>query len=467
MSRATAWSEIAGIPSVAIACKGFTTTVRLVARAEGLSGMRIVEYPPPNIGVQDRAPGYEGAAKIIDEVISALTRPLAAVQEEETHDPSEDAGRIVFKGQLQQVNDFFRQRVWSDGLPVIPPTRVAVDAMLGFTDHGPGDVIGVLPPKRLAATAWKIAVNGVMAGCRPEYMPLLIAIVEAIAEPRFGLEHAGSTVGWTPLIILNGPIIKELGFNSGEGVLRPEAQANITVGRFLRLCMVNIAGYRVGETDMASFGRTYYAVLGEAEDQSPWPPLSTDRGFNRGENVVTVQSADTISHGFLTEGDGTEHLRILAQEVALELGGAMLLALGNFGNEVSPLVCVTPLVAGIVAKSGYSKKDVQNYLFEHARIPAHHLDTRLNRHQPGLALKPGQAIKLAIATGKLPEIFALSDDPDRLIPVVHKPEEFFVVVSGSPTRNRSFVAAQFGNQGLNVSKRIRLPKNWNPERRTS
>ena len=157
--------------------------------------------------------------------------------------------------------------------------------------------------------------------CRPEYLPVLIALVEAIAEPRFGLEHAGSTVGWTPLIILSGPIAVELGFHAGQGVLRPQHQANISVSRFLRLAMMNLAGFRVGETDLATFGRNYYPVIAESPD-SPWTAMSTDLGFASGENVVTVQSADTISHSFLSEGDATEHLRLIAKELARELGGS-------------------------------------------------------------------------------------------------------------------------------------------------
>lgn len=326
--------------------------------------------------------------------------------------------------------------------------------MLRCTDRASDEVIGVLPPKALAATVWKIAVNGAMAGCRPEYMPVLIAIVEAIADPKFGIQHAGSTAGWTPLIILNGPIAKALRFNSGQGVLRPQAQANISVSRFLRLCMINIAGFRVGGTDMATFGRNYYPVLAEAEDLSPWSPLTTDLGFAPGENVVTVQSADTVSHSFLTIGDAGQQLHLLAREVARELGGSMLYPMEHFGGQVSPVICLSPLVARIIARAGYSKRDVRQYLFEHARVPAWEFDERLNRSQSGLTVAE------SVRSGRLAPMFAESDDPDRLVPVVHGPDEFLVVVSGSPDRNRNFVAAQFGDQGLSVSKRIALPPDW-------
>ena len=449
MARATTWTESAGIPAVGIVCKGFATTVRLIARFEGLSSVRLVEYPPPNIAIQSSEEVYEYAAQLIDMVVDALTRLPANIQGEPERQVASKPAQIVLKGDLDKVNEFFRENVWSDGLPVIPPTVAAVEAMLKFTDRAPDEVIGILPPKRLAATAWKVAVNGVMAGCRPEYMPVLLAIVEAIAEPRFGLEHAGSTAGWTPLIILNGPIIKELGFNSAQGVLRPQTQANVTVSRFLRLCMVNIAGYRLGETDMATFGRNYYPVLAEAEDESPWPPLSTDRGFERGADVVTVQSADTISHSFLTVGDASQQLRLIAHEVARELGGSMLYPMEHFGGEVSPVICLSPLVAGVIARAGYSKSDVRQFIYEHARVPAREFDERLNRSQSGLTLQE------SVRSGRLPALFALSEDPDRLLPVVRKPEELLIVVSGSSVRNRNFIAAQFGDQGLNVSKQIK------------
>jgi hypothetical protein len=454
VSRATAWIESAGIPAVAIACKGFTAPARLVATAEGLPDMRLVEYPPPNIAVQNPGEIRDYAARLLDEVVAALTRPAPVRKAVAPRSSQAVQAQIVFKGDLEEVNEFFRANVWSDGLPIMPPTRAAVQAMLRFTDRSADEVIGTLRPKRLPATVWKIAVNGVMAGCRPEYMPLLIALAEAIAEPRFGIEHAGSTVGWTPLIILNGPIAKQLGFHSGQGVLRPQHQPNIAVSRFLRLLMVNVAGYRLGETDMATFGRNYYPVLAEAEDESPWPPFSTDRGYARGANVVTVQSADTISHSFLTEGGAERHLQLIATELARELGGPMLVPMEHFGGEVSPVLGLTPLVAGIIAQGGYSKSDVKRYLYEHALIPAQQFDERLDRHRLGWNLHE------AVKAGTLPARFAESDDPNRRVPVLRGPEELQIVVCGAPTRNRSFIAAQFGLQGLNVSKEIGLPVRW-------
>ena len=435
-------------------CKGFATSTRLVARAEGLANIRMVEGPPPNIAVLNPEELRDYAGRILNDLINALiTSPDGAVLESGRAATGRPES-IVFSGDLDAVNEHFRTNVWCDGLPVMPPTLAKVEAMLRYTDRRREEVIGILAPRRLAATVWKIAVNGVMAGCRPEYMPLLIALIEAIADERFGVQQAGSTVGWTPLIILNGPIAKELGFNSGQGVLRPQTQANITVSRFLRLALVNIAGYRIGETDMATFGRNFYPVVAEAEEASPWQPFSVDRGFTRGENVITVQSADSISHSFLSEGAGADHLRVIAHEFGRELGGQMFVPMEHFGGEVTPVIGLTPLVAGIIARDGFSKDDVRRYVFEHATVSAHDADANLNRHQLGLNLK--ESVRL----GRLPPVFAQNDDPERRVPVVHRPEEINIVVTGSPDRNRSFIAAQFGHQGLRVSKAIHLPANW-------
>jgi hypothetical protein len=414
----------------------------------------MVEGPPPNIAVLNPDELHEYAGKLVDEVMAALTNSPDGAVVESARSASGNPEAIVFSGDIEAVNEYFRSNIWCDGLPIIPPTVEKVEAMLRFTDRKPTEVIGVLAPRRLNATVWKIAVNAVMAGCRPEYMPVLIALIEAIADERFGVQQVGSTVGWTPLIILNGPIAKQLSFNSGQGVLRPQAQANITVSRFLRLALVNIAGYRVGETDMATFGRNYYPVIAEAEDASPWPPFSVDRGFAQGENVITVQSADSTSHSFLSEGHGEDHLRVIAHEFGRELGGQMFVPMEHFGGEVTPVIGLTPLVAGIIARDGFSKDDVRRYIFEHATVSARDTDVNLNRHQLGLNLK--ESVRL----GRLPPVFAQGDDPDRRVPVVHSPSEINIVVTGSPDRNRSFIAAQFGHQGLRVSKTIKLPDNW-------
>ncbi len=426
----------------------------MAAEMQGLPSMRIVEYPPPNIGTQSPEAIYEHTKPLIDGVIRALTEPPPPPRETVTKATGTKGRETVFSGTLEEVNEFFRQNQWTDGLPIIPPTLEAVDEMLKYTDRLPDEVIDVLLPANREATVRAIAVNGVMAGCRPEYMPVLLAAVEAIAEPRFGLQHGGSTAGWTLLIILNGPIIKELDFNFGQGVLRPQRQANITVARFLRLAMVNIAGYLLGTTDMATFGCNYIPVLAEAEDESPYEPLSVERGFEKGSNVVTVLSALNMSYQFTSLGTAEEHLRILTKEVTRELGGPVVRIMTIFGPEVSPVLCLSPLVASIIAEAGYSKTDIRQYIYDNAKIPAYEFDEQL------AGLWPDFTVNKAVEQGKLPESFRLTEDPARMLPILHAPDELLIVVSGSATRNRNFIVSQCGNQGLAVSKEIKLPPNW-------
>jgi hypothetical protein len=211
----------------------------------------------------------------------------------------------------------------------------------------------------------------------------------------------------------------------------------------------------LGEADMATFGRNYYPVLAEAEEESPWQPLSVDRGFARGANLITVMAADSITHSFLTDGPAENHLRVIAREVARELGGNLLVAMERFGGRIAPVLGLTPLVAGILAKEGYSKDGVKRWIYERALIPANKFDEQLARIEAGYNLLE------SVKRGKLAERFALSDDPERLVPVLHAPEELQIVVCGAPNRNRSFIAGQFGKYGGDVSKEIRLPNKWN------
>jgi hypothetical protein len=166
---------------------------------------------------------------VLKNIVTGFTRPVEDIVQQ-----SEPAPRdIVFAGSLDEVQEHFYKNLWTDGLPIIPPTLEKVDQFLKFTERQPGEIIGKLLPENREATVWNVAVNGVMAGCRPEYMPILLAAVDAIAAPEFRIQDGGATPGWEPLIILNGPIIKQLGFNYETGVMRPGRQANTSIGRFL------------------------------------------------------------------------------------------------------------------------------------------------------------------------------------------------------------------------------------------
>src|SRR5207302_1668399 len=193
-----------------------------------------------------------------------------------------------------------------------------VERFLAQTRRAPEEVIGHLLPENGAATVWSIAVNAVMAGCRPEYMPVLVAIVEAIAEPIFRVEDAGSTPGWEPLVIVSGPIASRLDLNHGQGVMRVGRQANTTLGRFLRLYLRNVAGLRIppGAGDKGSIAATFNVALAEDEDAAAemgWTTFGQDQGFARDDSVVTVQSVVSSSPPIYTAGTrALDHVQVLA-----------------------------------------------------------------------------------------------------------------------------------------------------------
>ena len=256
-----------------------------------------------------------------------------------------------------------------------------------------------------------------------------------------------------PMIILNGPIRHELDFNSGQGSMRPERRANVSISRFLRLEMVNVSRFILGSTDMASFGRNYVPVLAENEEESPWTPLSVDRGFNEGDNVITLILLHEMSDHYELSGDAPVVLKSLAIE-ATRILKSTVTPLTRFGPYISPIIGVSSLVASVLDKGGYTKKHIKEYLFEHARVTAEIFDEDLEKDHPGLT-----ACK-AVELGLLPGLFCESEDPDRMLPLVRGPDDFQIVVAGSMIRNRSFIVPQAGAEGLAVSKEIKLPGNW-------
>ncbi|MBI2910377.1 MAG: hypothetical protein HYX92_22255 [Chloroflexi bacterium] len=455
MMRASVAAEKAGVPSVSLVATGFLRQAEAIARALGAESLGIAEYPgvPLTDSAAELREKVEGT--IIEEVVRGLT--TAAKASAKLVEP--EATDIVFKGTLREVQERFHRNLWSDGMPIIPPTIEEVERFLGFTDRAPDQVTGVLLPENRQATVWNVAVNGVMAGCRPEYMPVLLAAVEAIADPEFRVEDAGSTPGWEPLIVLNGPIIKELDFNFGAGVMRVGRQANTSVGRFLRLYMRNVAGLRIppGATDKGSIAQSFNVALAENEDavaEFGWQPFSVDRGFQAGDNVVTVLSSVGPTLPTYTAGNtALDHLKTLA-----DLWGRALVSwsLGWIAEARGyPLFVLGPAVAKVIARDGFSKDDIRRYLYNNVTTTASYVEK--------LAIERGTNFTFRdyVQRGVISREYCQSDDPDRRVPIFTQPEWIGIVVSGDPGRNQSKGYVQNHKQGVPVSKRISLPRSWN------
>ncbi|MBI2832687.1 MAG: hypothetical protein HYX79_10570 [Chloroflexi bacterium] len=447
--RASVAAEKTGVPSSSVVCEGFAIQGRTTAAGFGLPNLPLARYPGAiNLHKPDEL--QKNVESILaDQVIKGLT-----TQPEEARPSTDPEPRdIVFQGDFEGVNEFFYRNEWSEGIPIVPPTIEKVEEFLKFTDRSANEVLGVLLPTKSQATVWNIAVNGVMAGCLPEYMPVLVAMVEAMADPKFGQEHLGHTPGTEVLITLNGPIIKELGFNYEQGALRPGFRANTSTGRFWRLYLRNVAGFMPHKTDKATFGGTWRVVLAENEDalaEMGWQPMSVDQGFKAGDNVVTVSSCTSTDSIYSAGEPSPEQIldKLAARTVDIQL---YLFALSLMGPSVRPQLIMSPSVAGAVAKGGFSKAAVKQYLYEHAKFPA----TRFER-----LLKSFGPLCKAAEEGRLPKVYCESTKPDRLVPIVWSPEDFMLTVSGDPGRDNCFICANNGFIGYPVSKKIDLPKKW-------
>lgn len=446
--RASVFVEKLGYPSASVVCEGFQTQGSLTAAGMGMPNLPFSVYPGTvNLhSVEEIQKNTE--AVVVDQVIKGLTVQSEAAQANTEPEPRD----VIFKGSFEEINRFFLLREWSDGLPLVPPTVEKAEEFLKYTDRPAEEVIGVLLPDRREATVWNIAVNGVMAGCRPEYMPVLIAIIEAMADHKFGQEHIGNTPGTEILITINGPIIKELGFNYEQGALRVGFQANTSIGRFWRLYLRNVAGFLPHKTDKATFGGTWRVVLAENHDavaKVGWEPMSVDQGFKADENVITINSCTSSDSVFSVGADTAEEIldRLAVRIVDIQLYFFSLNILGGIG--VRPQVIISPCIAETLAKNGYSKEKVKKYWFEHAVFPAKRFDRFGFR-------KIYEAAKEGIISPQ----FGESEDPERLLPIVDSPDDFMITVSGDPGRDNCFLCAQNGFIGYPVSKKIDLPVNW-------
>ena len=260
---------------------------------------------------------------------------------------------------------------FSPFLPVVPPTAERVDAFLEVIPHPPDRVVGLVPPCFGPATIEKIAANAVMAGCKPEYMEVLIPVVRAACDERFNLHGVQATTHTaTPLIILSGPAAIRLGFASGAGVFGNVSRANSSVGRALQLMMANLGGALPGEIDMSGLGnpgRFSYCVA-ENHVESPWEPLHVELGFGQDESAVTLFAAGGLREvSEHTARTGAGVLRTVAATLSMIWSWRLC-------GRVEGLVVVCPEHAATLSSDGFSKSDVRDFLFEHTGVPLRAFD---------------------------------------------------------------------------------------------
>lgn len=328
---------------------------------------------------------------------------------------------------LEEANQLAYERGWTDGLPIVPPTEARVLRMLERTSRRPEEVVATLPPKNGAATVEKIAISAVMAGCLPAYLPVLIAVVEAIADPQFnlhGIQATTNPVG--PLTIINGPIRKELGMNSGRNAMGPGNRANASIGRAVRLIMLNIGGGVPEVVDKASQGYPgkYVFCIAEEEETSPWEPLHVERGFKREDSTVTMVGAQGTTN-VVTACITAIRDMLLVMANAMSYMGSNNVLLGSG----EPLLILTPGHADLLVKDGLSKSATKQYLYERMGFPASQYPPCMRRERMDRVTRDG------------------------IIRPARRPEDIMLVVAGGPEPFHATFVPTFGDTWA-VTKRI-------------
>ena len=310
---------------------------------------------------------------------------------------------------LESINQELYRRGMTDGLPVIPPTRERVERMLDRLDRDPQQSLGDIGPAYAEATIEKIAVNAVMAGCAPEHLAVVIAAVEAMLAPEFNLYGVNATthpVG--PMLVINGPAAEELKINYGYNCMGQGWRANATIGRAVRLVLINIGGGRPGHGDRATHGTPakFSFCFAENEKASPWKPMHVRRGFDADQSTVTVHASEAPHEvNNHTSIDGYGVLKTIASSLAT-LGHN-----NSYLNHGEVAVCMSPEHAQTIARAGYGIEDVQEFLFVHARNRG--TDFAVLGRDNYAAMKPFNPM-----------------DPASTVPIVMQPAGFLIMVAG-------------------------------------
>jgi len=324
---------------------------------------------------------------------------------------------------IEAINRLYHERRWSDGLPVVPPTVERVQRMLARTRRPPGEVVTNVAPGFGAATVERIAINAVMAGCVPEYLPAILAAVEAVAAPEFNLQGIQATTNPVAVwIIVNGPVARRLGVNGTFNCLGQGTPANAAIGRALRLVLQNVGGALPGEMDRATHGQPgkYTFCCAENEEANPWEPLHVERGFRRDASTVTVVGAEGTMNMNTHTKDAGELLRVFADTMQHPPSNEYC-----YGSE--PWLILSPEHAEILRAGGLAKSEVKRRLWELSRMAAGRMTER-------------DLLRVKASRGKeLGEI-----RPDTLLTISHRPDDIRLIVAGGPGTHSVYVPC-FGN----------------------
>ena len=452
-------AEALGIPSVMIAGPGFTRQARATARDAGLSSLAVVEYPG-SFAAHSREELLENTrTSLWPRIKAALTEPPESIDWEK----AADAPTGAISGTYEEINRIFLDSGWTDGLPIVPPTESLVADFLRFTDLQPDDLVGVVPPAQRVVRVRHVAVVGAMSGCRPEFMPVLLAFAKAMQEGSFR-RTLSSTHAWTPWCWLNGPVARQLGFDSGQGeTCEP---ANAALGRFISLALVDFGGYRVKENRMGTFGYMMPWCMVEDEKAAKavgWNPWHVQRGFAATNSTLTAVSAINWGNNLAPSTTDPEKIKDMIAWDAVE---KQQMAVGSGMPLVHRVFLLTPEVARNLSRKYKSKTELEQALVAAARIP---LDMRTFASywgNPGSS--PGEkgvsldayTRRIASAEGAartaLPPWLAWTGAEEvQTVPAMAEGRSA-IIVTGDKARNKEMCLPG----GAFATVRIELPKKW-------
>jgi hypothetical protein len=342
---------------------------------------------------------------------------------------------LEYSDDLEAINRLYQDRGWSDGLPIIPPTTERVERMLQHCDRPHDDVVLKIPPRYARATPLRIAANAVMAGCRPEHFPLVIAALEAMADPALNLYGVQATTHpCSTIVLFNGPLAREAGINAGHNAFGPGFPANATIGRAVRLSLFNIGGATPGTGDMATVGTpakfTYCAAENEAGN--PWEPYHVELGFPADVSTVTVLGAEG-PHNI------NDHESTTAEGILKTIAGTIAMVGSNNAHHPStPIIALGPEHAATIAGEGLKKSDVKQYVYDHGRLPLSAF-SRENAERRLMRRFPERYTDIATDT----------------VPMAHAPEDFIIMVIGGAGKHSAYIPTFGGTRAATIPIRRR------------
>jgi hypothetical protein len=376
---------------------------------------------------QSTAKADQNFTEILEAATRWKPRKTRIADPEKPVRPSE---KIKFKGSCRDVNRLFLEEGWSLGLPIIPPTAEAVKAMLEGTFHEPDEVVWVVPPRMGVLTVELVAVHAVMAGCKPEYLPVILAAIEGISEPEFNWEGAVTTTGTVgPMLLINGPILKALGIAFGQGAAGGGHHSNVSIGYGINLIRYVVGGAKPPDMDKSVFGSPgdiVAWVFGENEDANPWTSYAVEHGFTPTDNVVTVKNVyPTV--------DMPDHTSSTPEQY-LKWWGYVLNPLMHVplccSNEPY-IIVLCPEYAKMLAEAGWSKDKFRRALWENTRAPLSAFST--GNDMCGI--------------GPVPEELRPAK-PNTMIPITLKPEGIEIVVAGGVGKHSQYFAPGQGKRAI-------------------